>query len=53
MMKKSTFYRESKFESAKNSSGHKKRNCNTTTENRVHKKQILERQQLTDLSPET
>ncbi|XP_061074209.1 P2X purinoceptor 5-like [Conger conger] len=51
MMKKSTFYRERKFECAKNSTKRKGEE-NTMTEDRGHRKQILERRQLTDLSPE-
>ncbi|KAJ8368355.1 hypothetical protein SKAU_G00083830 [Synaphobranchus kaupii] len=53
MMKKSTFYRKRKFESAKHSTSPK--NGEGKTDDRVQRKpvQILERRQLTDLSPET
>ncbi|XP_066552502.1 P2X purinoceptor 5 isoform X2 [Amia ocellicauda] len=51
MMKKSTFYRERKFESAKNC----KKNGEgiTLPEAKAGKKNTCERRQLTDLSPET
>ncbi|KAJ8403838.1 hypothetical protein AAFF_G00347060 [Aldrovandia affinis] len=48
-MKKSTFYRERKFESVKKTNG----GGNNISGDREQKNRILERRQLTDLSPET
>ncbi|KAG7471283.1 hypothetical protein MATL_G00122800 [Megalops atlanticus] len=53
MMKKSTFYRERKFESAKNDTRKTNGEGNVLPEVKGHRKKVLERRQLTDLSPET